>query len=307
MSPRITILGTGAIGGCYGARLFAAGNDVHFVLRSDYEPVRQHGLRVRLRDSELRVPGTQAHADAASAGPADIVLIGLKATANAELPHLLPPLLKPGTCVINLQNGLGCDEAVAAVAGAANTVGALCAINVQRIGAGEIVCTLPGQVVLGEISGAAGARLQQLAERFNSAGIRTSTTDDMLATRWKKLLWNVPFNGLAVACGGLSTDRILADETLVARARALMLEVIAAARADHVTLDPALIETQFKATAGMGAFKPSTLVDHELGRAMELEPIWGEPLRRARAAGIATPELQSLYAALRAAADPKNS
>jgi len=116
--------------------------------------------------------------------------------------------------------------------------------------------------------------------------------------RWRKLVWNIPFNGLAIAAGGLTTDRICADPRLATRVRELMAEVQRAAAAfGHVIADE-FLQRQFEVTPAMGAYQPSSLVDFRAGREVEVEAIWGEPLRRAQRAGVAMPALAALYAGL---------
>jgi 2-dehydropantoate 2-reductase len=111
-------------------------------------------------------------------------------------------------------------------------------------------------------------------------------------------VWNVPFNGLSIAAGGIATDRLLANPDLEAEVRALMREVIdAAARLGH-SIPESFIEAQVTATRPMGAYRPSSLIDYLEGREVEVESIWGEALRRAKKAGAAVPRLQALYANL---------
>ncbi|PAW62143.1 MAG: hypothetical protein B9S34_15815, partial [Opitutia bacterium Tous-C1TDCM] len=113
------------------------------------------------------------------------------------------------------------------------------------------------------------------------------------------LIWNVPFNGLAIARGGLTTDRLLADPRIAAEVRPLMDEVAGAARHFGYEVTEEFIRSQLEVTPGMGAYAPSSLVDFLAGREVEREAIWGEPLRRAQAAGLAMPRLTALYADLR--------
>ena len=112
---------------------------------------------------------------------------------------------------------------------------------------------------------------------------------------WRKLCWNVPFNGLSVAAGGITTDLILADAGLAGRARVLMEELQEAAAAHGVEIEDKFLDRQFSLTKPMGAYKPSSLIDFLAGREVEVESIWGEPLRRGEAAGVAMPELRRLY------------
>lgn len=299
--PAIAIVGAGAIGGYYGARLALAGADVRFLLRGDLAAVRAHGLTLREKDVTRHLARVAAFGSAAEIGPVGLVVIALKTTANGALPALLPPLLGPDTTVLTLQNGLGNEEQVAAVVGAERVLGGLCYIGVTREGPGEIVgYHTPGQMTFGEFGRAATARVRAVADLFAGIGVQTRVLDNLAEARWQKLVWNVPFNGLAIARGGLTTDRLLADPAIAAEVRPLMDEVAAAARHFGYRVPEEFIRAQIDVTPTMGAYAPSSLVDFLAGREVELEAIWGEPLRRAEAAGLALPRLAALYADLRA-------
>lgn len=290
----VAIVGSGALGLYYGGRMALAGHDVRFLARGDLAALRAEGATISWPGQKHVLRPVRAAATPEEIGPVDLVVIALKATANAELPRLLPPLLGPGTTVVNLQNGLGVDEPVAEIAGAARTLGALCFVCVNRLAPGVAECTLPGYVSLGEFAGGPTARAEAAAEVFRSAGVKTQIAPSLLGARWHKLVWNVPFNGLSVAAGGLTTDLILADAALEARVWALMGEVRAIARAEGVEIADEFVRDQVEKTRPMGPYRPSTLLDWRAGRPLELEPIWGEPLRRARRHGVDTPELARL-------------
>ena len=106
------IIGTGAIGGYYGAKLARAGKDVHFLLHSDYEQVAANGLQVDSVAGSFTLPAVNAYRRAADMPPCDVVLVGLKTVNQHLLPTLLPPLLKPDTLVVLIQNGVGVEAAV---------------------------------------------------------------------------------------------------------------------------------------------------------------------------------------------------
>jgi 2-dehydropantoate 2-reductase len=113
------------------------------------------------------------------------------------------------------------------------------------------------------------------------------------------LIWNIPFNGLTIAAGGITTEEILHDDSLHSAALALMNEVIEGAKSCGYNLPGDVAVEHMKRTETMGAYKPSTLLDFEAGRALEVEAIWGEPLRRAHTRGTAMPRLEQLYALLK--------
>jgi 2-dehydropantoate 2-reductase len=296
---RVAVVGAGAVGAYYGARLARAGEDVNFLMRSDLAAVRERGLTVRVADGDFHLSKVAAFGDPAQIGPVDLVIVGLKATANDALEKLLPPLLHATTAILTLQNGLGADEFIAARFGAGRVLGGLCFICLNRVGPGIVECYHPGLMNIGEFQRPAGERARAIAAVFLAAGVKCVVAENLDEARWRKLVWNVPFNGLSIAAGGITTDRILANPALAAEARALMSEIQAAARALGYHVPDEFLESQIAVTAAMGPYKPSSLVDFLERREVEVEAIWGEPLRRARAAGVGTPHLAALYEKLR--------
>jgi 2-dehydropantoate 2-reductase len=299
---RIAIVGAGAVGAYYGARLAHAGEDVTFLLRRELDAVRARGLTVRVRAGAVREEFAlhpPAFGTTAEIGPVDLVVIGIKATANAALADLLPPLLHERTAVLLLQNGLGGEEWLAERFGAERVLGGLCFVCLNRTDPGAVECYHPGTVSLGEFGRPAGPRAQAIGAAFVRGGVKCSVVDNLLEARWRKLVWNVPFNGLSIAAGGITTDCILAEPALVLDVWALMREVQAGAAAFGFTIPDAFLQKQFDVTGPMGAYKPSSLIDFLDGRAVEVEAIWGEPLRRATSAGVPMPRLAALYAKLR--------
>lgn len=293
------IVGAGAIGLNYGVRLALAGSDVRFLVRGDPASLREQGLRIMEKTRTLELRPAAVFARPEEIGPVDVVLVALKTTGNAELPRLLPPLVGPNTLVVTLQNGLGNEEWIAGIVGGERVLGGICFIASTRTGPGEVTCYHPGSITLGEHGRPAAERTRALAAAFVAAGVKCNVVDNLAEARWRKLVWNVPFNGLAIAAGGVTTDRILADPVLAADVRALMDEVAAAAaRFGHV-IPEKFIQGQIDVTRPMGPYQPSSLVDFLAGRAVEIEAIWGEPLRRAQAAGAAMPRLEQLYGRLR--------
>lgn len=292
---RVAVVGSGAVGAYYGGRLAAAGADVTFLVRRDLEIWRKHGLRVRSVHGDFDVCPVAAAARPEEIGPRDLVIIALKATANDTFDHLLPPLLGPRTRLLTLQNGLGNDDLLAAKFGPERVMGGLCFVCINRADDGVIHHLGEGNISLGNHGRPADDRARAIGEAFKASGVPARVTDDLAATQWRKLVWNIPFNGLAVAMGGVDCSVILATPAGEARVRALMEEVIRAAAAFGHGMPADLIEHQLRVTRAMGPYRPSTLIDFLDGRPIEREAIWGEPLRRARAAGIRMPELEKLY------------
>jgi 2-dehydropantoate 2-reductase len=291
---KIAVLGSGSIGLYYGTKLAAAGEEVHFLLRGGFDEAAREGIRVFSPEGDLHLQPVFPHRDTTSIGPCDLVIVALKTTQNATLDALIPPLLGPDTMLLTLQNGLGSDEALAARFGAERVLGGLCFVCLTRRTPAQVDHFGHGSVSLGELGRPPQPRTERVAEAFRRAGVETRIVENLAAERWKKLVWNVPFNGLSVAEGGIAVDKILADLRLEAEVRALMAEVIATAAALGHTIRPDFIDFQIDRTRTMGAYQPSTLIDFLAGREIELDAIWAEPLRRARAAGVPTPHLEAL-------------
>ncbi len=311
---KIVIVGCGALGTFYGAKLWRDGREVHFLLRSDYDAVRTRGVAIVSPEGDFNARPSCARAPE-EIGPADLVIIGLKTTANDQFPKLLPPLVGPQTAVLTLQNGLGNEEELATLFPPAQLLGGLCFVCLNRVAPGVVQHLGHGRVVLGEFGRWPEPRTHDLCTMFKRAGVPCEVTDDLARAHWEKLVWNIPFNGLGVAASAgldavargkpsratgscLSTDQLLANPAWLRIVRELMMEVVHAARALGLNVEESLVDTQITRTRTMGAYKASTLIDFERGQPLELESLFLEPLRRARRAGVPTPRLEALCSVL---------
>lgn len=233
-------------------------------------------------------------------GAVDLVIVSWKATANDSLAVVLPPLLHAETQVLTLQNGLGNCERIAEIVGAERVCGGLCFVCINRIAAGTIHHTAGGRLAIGEFSNGIKGRAEGMARRFSEAKISATAVSDLAKAQWEKLIWNVPFNGLAVAEGGVTTDVLLSERRIESEIRELMHEVINAARAQGIFLEETLVESNIERTRPMKAYRPSTMIDFVEGRELELDPIWEEPLRRGKLAGVEMPALERLLGRMKA-------
>ena len=291
---KIGVVGAGAVGCYYGGRLAQGGNEVHFLLRRDLNHVRRHGLEIRSHLGDFHLADVHAHGTPEEMGECDVVLIALKATSNAALEQLIPPLLGKRTLLVTLQNGLGNEEFLAARWGAERVLGGVCFTCINRTAPGVIEHTAQGTVALGEHQQPILPRTERLAAEFRRCGI-DCRAEPLDWTRWKKLVWNVPFNGLAITGGGIDTAQILASPALEHLVVALMEEIIGIAAALGHTLPENLINDMMTRTRGMGLYRPSSMIDFVEGREVEVEAIWGEPWRRAVAAGAPAGRLEMLH------------
>lgn len=316
--PKVAIVGCGALGSLYGARLAKAGLDVHFLLRSDLAAVRQHGVQVASFEGSFTAH-PKAAATPAEIGPCDAVVVALKTTANDALPALLPPLVGPSTVLVTLQNGLGNEEALESLYPNHPILGGLCFVCINRTAPGIIHHIAHGRILLGAWRSPATPQARDVAGWFLQAGIACDLTDDLMEAHWRKLAWNIPFNGLSVAsCVGLdayraddpirwqrsgpclTTDRLLADPGWAAVVRDVMRDVIEASNALGFPIPREFADEQVRRTLDMGAYKPSTMIDFDEGRPLELEALFLLPLAHARRAGLPVPAMSQLAAVLQA-------
>lgn len=302
MSPgfqSIAIVGSGAIGLYYGGRLAQAGEDVRFLMRADLDAVQAAGLGVESVHGNFDLPQVRAFRSPGEIGPVDLVVVSWKATANHLLAEVLPPLLHGGTRVLTLQNGLGNCEAIAGIVGPERVLGALCFVCINRIAPGRVRHSAGGRMVIGGWRPGGAEWADDVARRFKAARIPAEAVADLQRAQWEKLVWNVPFNGLSVARAGVTTDVLLESRDTEEEIRGLMAEVISAARGLGLELDEGLIDFNVERTRPMGPYRTSSMIDYVEGREVEVGPIWAEPLRRAREAGVEMPRLERLLGEIR--------
>ena len=292
---RIAIVGAGAVGLYYGARLALNGEDVSFLLRADFDVVREEGIRLESVHGDAVLNPAKIFRSPEEIGPVDLVIVAWKATANHLLDTVIPPLCHEGTQVLTLQNGLGNCERLAEIVGAENVLGGLCFVCLNRISKGYVRHTAGGKVTIGEWRPQPGSpRASELVTRFKEANIPAEFSDNLQAAQWRKLVWNTPFNGLSIAEGGVTTDKLLADPEIEAEIRAIMTDILTSARALGFRIDPGVIDFEIDRTKGMEAYRPSSMIDYVEGREVEFDAIWAEPLRQAKQAGAEVPHMESL-------------
>ena len=296
---KIGVVGPGAIGGYYGGMLAQSGEDVHFLFRSTFDDIVRDGLTLVHQSEQGRnskVGNLHAYNTPSSLGPCDWIIVAIKATANSALEEIIRPMLGPSTRLLTLQNGMGNVENLHRLFGEDRQVMAgLCFTCINRTSPCVIESLLPGYVQFGQLGGRLSRDAETMVQAFETSGIKVRRADSLDDALWRKLCWNVPFNGLSIAAGGITTDLILANPELKDRARTLMLEVQAAAQAHGVEIEDAFLDRQFELTEPMGAYKPSSLIDFLAGKPVEVEAIFGQPLRHGQARGVAMPESELLF------------
>lgn len=299
---RYAVVGMGAVGGLYGGRLAAAGHAVHFLVRSGASAIRATGLHVTSVDGDIVLDEVQVHDHVEEVPAVDVVIVAIKTTANWALAELLPALAGPDSTVVMFQNGLGAEEQALAAVPAATVLGGLCFVCSLQRGPGRIEHVDYGAVTVAEhrsdgTPAGITPAVERLVDDLGGAGVRTSAAPDLVLARWKKLVWNVPYNGLSVVLDA-GTDELMADLSARALVHALMQEVQTGAASQGRTIPDAFVEQMLADTEAMTPYRTSMKLDFDQGRPLELDAIYREPVERAVAAGSAMPRVEALAHAL---------
>ncbi|VAW08418.1 2-dehydropantoate 2-reductase [hydrothermal vent metagenome] len=295
---RYAIIGTGALGGLYGAMLARGGHEVHFLLRSDFDHVTKHGLKIESHLGDFELSSVNTHATVDSMPACDVTIVALKTTQNRLLEELLTSPTRDGGVVLVLQNGLDVEADSAAVVGADRVLGGTCFLCTNKVGPGHIRHIDYGRIVFGNYSGALSPAAVRIAEEMVTAGIDANATDDLLLTRWRKLMWNIPFNGLSVALDA-TTKQLVDDPHAVALIEKIIQEVHGAAAASGIEIPETMIDKTIDSTRTMIPYDSSMRIDYLNRRPMEIEAIFGNPLRAAKKVGAEMPRVEMLYQQLK--------
>ncbi|SEA38532.1 ketopantoate reductase [Desulfuromusa kysingii] len=297
---RIGIIGSGALGLYYGAMLQRSGQDLHFLLRRDYQAIQENGLHVFSCHGDFYLPQVASYLTPQEIGPVDLVIVGLKTISNHHLIELVRPLLGDNTAILTLQNGLGNEELLATAFGPERVLGGVAFLCSNRGEPGTVHHLGEGKILLGEFRGGSSQRSHNLAEMFQTAGVPCTAVSDLRRARWEKLVWNIPFNGLSALLEKDVTE-ILNHPPSKELVKKLMLEVIAGANAQK-------LETQIDAlkfsqqlisfSEKMDHYRPSMMIDRIEGRALELEAIYAIPLQQAKTANVSMPLIEMLFTLL---------
>ena len=295
---RYGIIGSGAIGGYYGAKLARAGQEVHFLLRSDYEYVKQHGLQVDSCDGSFHLADVNAYLHTEDMPQCDVVFVCLKSVNNSKLQSLLPPLLHDHTLVVLIQNGIGVEEDVQKMFPDVQLAAGLAFICSAKTQPGIVNHQFFGNINLASYSCRDETQMKAVVDEFREAGIETALVEYHEA-RWKKAVWNMPFNGMTVALL-TQTDLLMKNPSTRQLIREQMMEVVNAAQHLGVkNVDAAFADKMIAMTDSMIPYSPSMRLDYDFHRSMEIYYLYTRPIEMARAAGYRMPKLEMLEAELR--------
>ena len=300
MKPRILIVGTGAIGGFYGGKLAQARARVATLCRSDYETVKSKGIRVTSTFGDFHFTPEKVIRNLSEYGPPpDYILVGLKVLPEIDTAEIIKEVVGPETAIVLLQNGVQIEEPVARAFPDNEIISGLAFICATRTSPGHIDHTDFGRVVIGRYPAGKSVKVEELARLFNEAGLKCEVTEDAVTARWRKLVWNAPFNPISVLAGGADTKTMVENPESLELARQVMEEVCKIAEAVGHPLPVGVVQENIEGTRRMSPYKSSMLVDFEAGRPMEVEAILGNGIRAAKRHNLAVPHMESLYGLLK--------
>lgn len=293
----ITIMGTGGIGGYFGARLANAGCDVTFVARgAQLAALREHGLRIESPLGNLHLPKVQATDDPASIGTTELVLFGVKLWDTAAAAEAIKPLIGEHTAVVSFQNGVVKDDILSQVLGQRSVIGGVCYIAATIAEPGLIRHSGAMQkLVFGEYDGGVSERVQSLRDACVKAGIDQELSTDIRQTVWQKFVFLVGLSG-ATATTRTPIGVIRRNERARAFLRDTMDEVVQVARAEGVPLAVDFADDRLAFCDQLPATMTSSM-HNDLERGGRLEVAWlsGDVVARGQRLGIPTPCNRAIF------------
>lgn len=296
---KILLFGTGAVGSYYGSILARSGALVSVVCRSDYDIVMKSGIEIKSINGDYHFTPHKVFRNAEeSETPYDYIIVAIKALPHIDTVSIIEKALSVNTSIVILQNGINVEEPVAAAFPDNEIISALAFICVTRTDYGFIDHQDQGRISLGTYPEGISPKAAKLAEMFKKGGADADAVKDVVSVRWRKLMWNAPFNPLSVISGGADTKTMLMSRTFTDLIKDVMKEVVALSIAEGHPLDYGMIDKTVKDTFNMIPYKTSMLLDYENHRPMEVEAILGNAVEIGNRYGVDIPRLKTLYALL---------
>lgn len=292
---KIAVMGAGAVGAYFGAKLAAAGHELTFIARGKHlEAMRSRGLIVQSPAGDLHIQNARFTDDPADAGSVDLILFCVKSYDTETAAQAIGPMVGAHTKILSLQNGIDNPEKIARRWGAARTLTGVVYIGAAVASPGVIAHATGGRIIFGSCGGKISDRAPAFDRIFSAAGVPCDLRDDIEKVQWTKLLWNAPF--CAISClARADLKQIVGSESLTRLALDCMAEVQAAARTRGIELPRQLHDEAVAFSRGLGAFKPSMFQDLKAGKPLEYEAFNGIVIERLERTGKAAPVNRSFY------------
>lgn len=296
---RIAVMGSGAVGGYFGAKLAAAGHEVAFIARGKHLAALQaRGLKVISSNGDLNIRQAQFSAGAQEVGKVELILFCVKSYDTETAAEAIKPMVSDKTTILSLQNGIDNPAKLVRKYGADRILPAVVYVGAQVSAPGVITHSNGGSIIFGQMDGAVGDAAQALGQTLTAAGIPCEASSEIGKVQWTKLLWNAPF--CAISClARANTKQIVESESLTQLALDCMTEVQAAARTQAVDLARQVFNSTIEFSKTLADFKPSMLQDLEANKPLEFEAFNGIVVKLLEATGRPAPINKTFYAALK--------
>jgi 2-dehydropantoate 2-reductase len=287
---RIVVVGAGAVGAYFGARLVHADRDVTFTARgANLEHLRTTGIAVESILGDVTLGPVRAVSDPADITQADVVLVCVKRSDTRAAVAGLAARLAPEAIVVSLQNGIDAAEELETELAIGSQPRAVAYIGAELVAPGRVRHSTEGRIVVGEPDGRPSSRLERLVETLSVPGFGVATSPAIESLRWKKVAWNAAFN-LLCAVTRRDTAGVLGAPGGRELVHGVFTEVVAVARAAGAVIEDDWIDRMLAATERkLMRVRPSTLQDRERGRPLEHDALTGAVVRRGAKLGVATP------------------
>lgn len=293
------VIGTGAIGGYYGGRLALSGQDVHFLYHSEYDYVKANGLDVKSVNGDFHLNNMQVYNNTESMPKCDVILVCMKSTQNDKLPQMLAPIVKDDSTIMLIQNGLGLEQELAKSFPNQVIAGGMAFICSSRVSPGHIIHADYGALTTAYLNNKYDEETaEQIKADFKNANVPYTQGDDLNMFRWRKLVWNIPYNGLTVVLR-TTTDKLMQNPASRQLITDLMEETVAGARACGANIKDDFVQKMLSNTDNMEPYAPSMRLDYDNHRKMEIRAIYSNPVKMAKAAGVHMHKVEMLEQQLR--------
>lgn len=293
------IIGTGGIGGLYGSILHSNGIDVTIAANRDFTSVSQTGITVSSPHGPFHFPSSNIiQIGSPAPKPVDVIILTTKVLPSIDFQAIITPYLSPTTTLVCLQNGINIEQHYLDIFPNISLISGVAFVCSTRVSPGQILHQDHGQIVVGKYPTGSLSQSNPIIDAFKNTCVQISPHPFIDYIRWKKLVWNIAFNGLSVVENGASTYELTHNPHLIERARKLMEETVTIAHAKGIKLSQTIVSDTLSMTQSIPPYKTSMLVDFENNRPMEVEAIYGNTLKIAKQFDLSSPNIQTVYDAL---------
>ena len=294
---RLAVMGAGGVGGCIGALLAKAGNDVSLITRGEHlKAIQANGVTLIRPDGQFTVE-VEATDDPAKVGPVDLVLFTVKTLHNRQIISNLRPLIGHETSVLTLQNGVESHEQLGTVLGSKIVLPGAFWGSSQIQSPGVIAEAVEARISFGEVDEAESLRALDIRKMFRDSGIETELSPDPMQVLWRKFILLSAAAGITSAAQTRIKELLQYDDARKMLCDA-MEEALAVGLARGINLPEDLAQKSMEFMDGLPDFQNTMHSDYENGRPTELDALSGAVIRIGKQVGVQTPVHSLLYSVL---------